>query len=108
MLNNPNWKQPDVKPDLDEIGKVFLRTADYIEEHGWCQHQLRDPKGRVCLAAAITKDMHNYDDGGATINAWGLLKRSLGGSAMKWNDAPERTKDEVIAKLKELAYAARS
>jgi hypothetical protein len=36
------------------------------------------------------------------------LNATFGMMVARWNDAPERTKDEVIAKLKEIAYAQRS
>ena len=97
--------QSYLKPELDEASKVLLRAADYIEKWGWCQYDLRDARGRVCLMGAI------YSVAGEQ----GLMKDAIektlfafnsfadGPLPSTWDDAPGRTKEEVCAKLRSVA-----
>lgn len=37
------------------MNEELLRAAEYIDTHGWCQHNIHDDEGRVCLSGAIIK-----------------------------------------------------
>lgn len=97
---------------------VLERAADLIEETGWCQFSYRGsgsldiiPKRRFelaeeyCVTGAIFQAA--YDAGTGAIPARDVLSDFLGQGATSWNDAPERTKAEVVAKLREAAARAR-
>lgn len=76
----------------------------------------RDGKGRVIEPTAqdaccwcingILMRMYPTDMGSKTENArceaWDKLERRIGGNVIHWQDAPERTHQEVLAVLKEL------
>lgn len=98
MLYDERW---DRKPAVDECGQMLLRAADYIEEHGWCQHKLKDDEGRVCLLGAIWK----VD--GEGLNFMPRVDRAAGvdaGGLISWNNALGRTKQEVVDVLRRAAY----
>jgi hypothetical protein len=91
-----------------ELAEIYSRAADYIEDHGWIQHNLEDPSGRVCLWGALRR-----------VTGWGLdsaselselinreMCQELADSTTRWNDAPGRSKEEVIAFLREQAVKA--
>ncbi|SRR5260221_8812689 len=100
------WDPNKDKPVVDEIGECYLKAIKVLERKGWCQGILINPQGEVCMAGAIQVATHqSLELQGHALN---LLHENLGSMISKWNDAPERTKDEVIAKLKEIAYAKRS
>lgn len=94
---------------------VLRQAADLIERTGWCRRAFaRDKRRRVvgfyskdacrfCVRGAI------YRVGGAGLNGdiERLLKRHIGTRHISdWNDAPGRTKDEVIATLRRAAEMA--
>ncbi len=100
------WDPSKDKKMIDEIGECYLKAIEVIEQKGWCQGQPINAKGEVCVAGAIQMATHqSLELQGHALN---LLHETLGTMISKWNDAPERTESEVIAKLKEVAYAKRS
>lgn len=83
---------------------AFLKAADYIEQHGWCQQVLQDMDGRVCLLGALSFvasgslcSVRLVGQVGRYLKRTGLTKR---GTAVVWNDKPGRTKEEVVAVLR--------
>jgi hypothetical protein len=102
MLHDPNWDKQKV--DLDDVSQHLLRAADYIEKHGWCQHQLRDPKGRVCLFGAMFETDVNIDKL-LSMESFHRIGKHLNETPHMWNDKIGRTKDEVVCKLREIAFS---
>jgi hypothetical protein len=98
--------------------QVLMHAADLIEQHGHRKGEFRDMHGRYCAygalrdAAGIVADgaVSNLDYNGGKWLAFRSarhalehhLSRESGGtwSISRWNDAPERTTDEVIAALR--------
>jgi hypothetical protein len=99
MLYDERW---DRKPAVDECGQMLLRAADYIEEHGWCQSRVMDKEGRVCLLGAILYV------GGTGLDFMPRVEKAAGigqgGLIACWNNAPGRTKQEVVDVLRRAAY----
>lgn len=82
------------------VGEVLEAAAIIVERDGWCQFRMCDQDGGHCaLAAIIRADVYRC---GATA----FMRTILGGSLMEWNDAPERTKEEVVAALRAAALRA--
>lgn len=86
---------------------VYAEAAALIREHGWWQGQ--DGEGpELCIGLAV--DQACADAGTGSAPLIDLAERVTGtGNVNKlyqWNDAPERTVDEVLAVLDELAEAA--
>lgn len=92
--------------------KALLDAADYIEAHGLHKGSYREMGAlermpRVCAIGAIVMAT---DDGGARSSAGIRLAEFIGLSKdhgiPDWNDAPERTADEVIAALRGAALTS--
>lgn len=104
-----------VSPDVRE---VLLGAADLLERTGWTQGSwARNAHGiavlpsagdavRFCALGALARTRSESTDWWAMIDA---LHEYVAGadycSIGRWNDAPERTQAEVVAKLREVAAA---
>ena len=83
------------------------KPSEIIQERGWIQGNLQDSNG-VCLLGAMDIACHgnvwtcsafNCESKGSSLN--GTLSTVLGERAYMWNNAPERTAEQVIALLQE-------
>lgn len=95
-----------MKP-LNNARLILLRAGQVLEEVGWCQKSFRDPDGRRCLMGALSLAKVGTCYNPEVMN---LLTKAVlgqperyGAGLTAWNDAPGRTKEEVIAKLNEAA-----
>lgn len=82
--------------------EILDKAADKIVECGWCRGVRRPRVCAVNAMAAAVKD--------GFCHASLALRQHLGlsgRSVADWNDAPGRTQEEVIAKLREAAAAER-
>ena len=97
---------------LDEAAKLHMRAADLIEEKGWMQGGYGS--GPFCVRSALYQA--GLERGYWLPNeskvlpplrkAFALLDAAVAPSGMGslcWNDAPGRTKEEVVAKLRAVA-----
>jgi hypothetical protein len=94
-------KQGEV--EIDEVGKILLDAADYIELYGWCQKAYQNGLGNVCIMGALLHVVQWPDH----LQGWeitGILPRLtkyLGVTRVdNWNDAPGRTNEQVVAALR--------
>ena len=77
---------------------ILADAADYIDQHGWTQGQFETDDGKVCLLGAVRRctpipgDRHLVEQ---------VMHRRRRADA--WNDAKDRTADEVTAYLREHA-----
>lgn len=82
---------------------AFERAAVLIEENGWVQGKSREG-GRMCADYAL------WMASDCDINDYASMRAFHGADSfgiIGFNDASGRTADEVIAKLREFAAAAR-
>ena len=87
--------------------EVLLGAADYLEEHGWCQGVMKDKQGRCCANGA----MFEVSVRGAPeepkeyfFEAQELLMDYTGTRTVSnWNDAEDRTVEEVVSTLRKVA-----
>jgi hypothetical protein len=105
MLQNPNWD----RPHANSVSELLLKGADLIEKHGHTKNNLYDDNGAMCFMGALWKAMDAWDIG-LRIQAATSVKRVLGlpnptrsmglspdiSAVVDWNNAPERTAQEVI------------
>ncbi len=95
--------------ELDSASTLLLKAADVIERQGWCQNYIGTYHGQVCLEGALNvaagRDPKR-DLVGVVGVAAHRIRRAVGKCAYHWNDAPGRTKDEVVAKLRAVALSA--
>ncbi len=103
MLYNKEWEKPAVK--LEPWQEHLLAAAQYIRDHGWCQRASYEWNNSACVMGALNSTklpgMRNH---GATATKFALFLGLPGNSFVAaWNDAPGRTKEEVIAALEAAA-----
>lgn len=112
----------DKKWELDETGKILMKAADYLEEHGHTKNRNVSHKGEVCLHGAINaavygdprSSRHEDECQNAVVKRAFDYLTSRGVSGVRcssgfygmaeWNDMPERTKQEVVDALREAAF----
>lgn len=85
--------------------EVLTEIRDYYKKNpnGWIKGRFTDNEGGFCLDGAITSHMDN----GRPWRVWYpryeacrvRLETLIDDSLVAWNDAPERTREEVIALL---------
>jgi len=88
--------------------EIVMKSIQTLQERGWCQGGLDNDRGQVCLMGAVVKTVQNtkayhdiWDDFWMDFNNWVIAK--CGVNPVFWNDKPGRTKEEVIALLREYA-----
>lgn len=84
------------------ITEDLLQTANTIREHGWCQKQLYDDYGSMCLLGALRFTIYGSValTGPRVITALAALDLM---APSIWNDTPGRTVEEVILLLEQTA-----
>lgn len=103
MLYDKKWdKELPVTPTLEPWQQLLLDAAQYIRDHGWCQHQLMNRHGAVCLAGAL-ESAPGWKNAQDAIEAVARLQPHASIWVSVWNDKPGRTKEEVIAVLEKAA-----
>jgi len=98
------------KQGLSQTAKDILAIADKVDELGWCQYASKDANGRVCIIGAGQElGIPLYDVFGHRIHP---VHKSIQNRVRidgfdyidSWNDAKGRTKEQVLAMLRELAF----
>jgi hypothetical protein len=83
---------------LDDVTKLLIEGRERIEQ-GWCQGRF-EAKGSFCMLGAIRYDHQTTKWRRAArkrlARALGLGQEADGNHIPNWNDAPGRTKDEVL------------
>lgn len=88
----------------DQITKVLLGAADYIEQNGWCQGTAKIGDA-VCAAWALTI---TAEGNSISEEAGRRLLRFVGPGSLNvpaWNDSVGRTKDGIVEALRSAAFA---
>lgn len=88
-----------------------LRDAAAIVERGWCQRRFGVGTDCACASEAIRRAAHgaefSYVVHVMNIPAWKFFSSHIGEPFVsEWNDSPQRTQAEVVAKLLEAADLA--
>lgn len=92
---------------LSPVAAALLRAADYIAKYG---HHKRGFYGRpgchgskppACAHAALLASNQDWNVSAAACRLLAKKVRSI----TKWNDAPERTADEVVSTLRSVALS---
>lgn len=107
---------PVTRPEVEvTAADVLNRAADLLGEWGWCKGAARH-EDSFCLLGAIAFAANGYPPRSSAITdadctdlyvtAKEILRPFTGGELGIWNDEPGRTKEQVVAKLREAARAA--
>lgn len=125
MLYDPKWEP--TKTTTEEWRTLLLKAADLIEQKGWVSGTYGYNDG-VCAVSAIaqvadigwevlgdrfagkyqgpaSEAVSNLLTHVNTRKRFFLFRRSHYGSVEKWNDAPRRTKEEVVNTMRKVANA---
>lgn len=112
MLYDPKWAPPETEIKIEPWQKILLDAANILEEKGWIQRE-RSRGTNYCMLGAIEVAtygrircfLRSWDDHDPVLReAVNHVQNSLDGLApWIWNDAESRTKEQVIAKLREVA-----
>jgi len=107
MLYDKRWEAKT----LPSPSRILSDAADYMDEHGWCQHVSQDEQGRVCLLGAVMVTA-GYTDRNE-IRIVPILDRmdklaqnkALSCNILfdEWNDCVCSSKEEAVAFLREAA-----
>jgi hypothetical protein len=110
---------------MSATGDLLRDAAEYISEHGWTRGKMRDDKGAVCAMGALymttvvgIDNIYRATLLGEAVTALGdiagvaVIRTGPGSFGVnevpKWNDAPERTAEEVVLTFKRAAELADS
>lgn len=111
MLYDPKWTPAETEIQLEPWQQILLKAADILETHGWCQKSFGDYHHGFCAIGAIRAvtaqpwDKVGITDPDGRRAAMKLYRNIRGQTIALWNDTYGRTKEEVIAKLREVAHA---
>jgi hypothetical protein len=87
---------------LDDAAIALLNAADLLETEGWCQGRFFHASGARCALGALVHSTISQREVRGTVVS--RLYRITGGIDITlWNDAAERTADEVVAALRAAA-----
>lgn len=90
-----------------EVRVKAAETLDILREYGWCQGELIDPEGHLCLLGAIFMAYYGrpHSAGFSHEALVRTIQSSLGPipGVGFWNDQPSRTQAEVEALLTKIA-----
>lgn len=87
--------------------EILQQMRNNLMEHGWCQGQIRDESGRVCLVGSLSSD-HDlwwYISPEMHVAVFDSLYAVIGGRCDEgpalgtWNDEEGRTFNEVLEVL---------
>lgn len=96
----------------DEISELCEKAADILEKVGLCQGTFEDLDGKVCLYGALNVILYGQASPPFFSAKWKGNKHLIAHFAKRlgfkspdhtvaWNDAPGRTKEEVVRRLRE-------
>jgi hypothetical protein len=96
----------DKKWDLSQASRDLLSAADYMDQHGWCQHIAENKAGEVCITGAIDLGMHGERSSKRFQAAYYQFRDAFGlMSVMGWNDFDCKSKEQAVGALRQAAYA---
>lgn len=95
---------------LEPWRELLLKTADEIENRGWCQGRPENLSGQVCFiggmayaSGATDPDSWNFDASKIATLAYVRFREFLYGDPVSWNDAVGQTKENVINTIRKCA-----
>lgn len=114
-LSEAKHLHKDLTPaKLDPVSDVLLKAAAILERYGHCKNIRHNQHGSFCLMGAISMARFgtvDFDNDAVVIEAATRVARTIGGTydaatAVHWNNEPERTAEEVIARLRAVAFSS--
>lgn len=85
---------------------VLREAARILMRDGWTQKTTRNADGQRCVAGALRDAMGLQTPQSVRYEAERTLALFVGTAITTWNDAPERTAEDVILALKRAAEEA--
>jgi len=108
-IENPKTVEcPTLSPDR----QMLWDAANLIEERGHAKGALVRVDGSMCALGALNcaatgdpLDHQQRHDVSGFMVAFSSLTKRVGGDIVEWNNAPERTKEEVVSELRSAALS---
>jgi len=90
---------------LEPWRQNMLDAADLIEQRGHAKNILEDSNGSLCFVGALSMAVTGYSDAIDLRVGIGIQKMFpfIGQNPVDWNNAPERTKEEVVSAMRACA-----
>jgi hypothetical protein len=107
MLYDPKWEAPAETKSLERWRTTLLAAADYIEAYSLYKGSLRDYSSRRMCTVGALAEVCSWEPRLAQ-EACHRLFCFLGDSVLSivaWNDALERTTEEVVSAMRACANA---
>jgi hypothetical protein len=94
--------------EAENVRRLLLRAAEILDVGGHCKGQAVDGDAHCLSGAVSTAALETGDSWDLWHGYEACIKRIHKHLEypVQWNDAPERTKEEVVAKLRAVALAA--
>lgn len=91
-----------------KTSEILNRAADDLERFGWCvANWWPEPTAPACVEGAMkrvcSRDIEDYSPHTSYFPAKAAFRAHVGTYGWVWNDAPGRTKEEVIEALRACA-----
>ena len=110
MLAHTPLHQLVDRTTLEPWRTLLLDSADRIERRGHTKHELCSSQGALCFRGALwnAKNYYTYEHPGpisdkAEDRMGKFLGFTFGSAVVSWNNAPERTAEEVITAMRACA-----
>ena len=112
MLYDPKWEAPVETKPAEPWRRLLLDAANAIEQRGWVQGELcNDKTGAVCTVGALNVaafgvafptgvECHYY-----LYAVTNFCKTHRIRYIPDWNDEGDRTKEQVVAALRDAAHS---
>ena len=90
---------------VEDYSKYFKAAAQILRKNGHCKNHAHNSDGQFCLVGAIAEAVNSINASGHVINIMSIsLAQSMShlsqfsgiANLTNWNDAPDRTADDVI------------
>lgn len=101
MLYDKKWEKK-TETQTEPWRDVLRGAAKYIEQFGWVQRSAGKHGEPRCVLGAIASAT---DEGVRCSEAGMAFTRFIRAPIAGWNDAPDRTKEQVVATLRAAAEA---
>lgn len=93
-----------VQTEVVTTRDVLHRAADLLSEFGWCQGREGSlDEGEICAMGAVNEAARSLGVPFRRDDALDLALDRIAPYVPEWNDAPGRTKEEVVAALRHTA-----
>lgn len=92
---------------MEEVNRILREAAEYIGEHGWCQHELKDEAiGAICHSQGYAVEWdgdppHDREVRSAVHRLADHILSAFGSNIPMWNDNPDNYRGRLDSRDEE-------